>query len=120
MQFMSVSLASGLLLVAAGAAAGGPAPVTAELDLYTRPGSEYRIADVRPPGTAVKVLDCGVSWCRVAGDDGMAYSSRSDLELGNPVSAEVLPSSVVPLRLLFAWHHGWSGRYWHHHWYQQH
>jgi uncharacterized protein YraI len=72
MQFMSVSLAGGLLLVAA---AGGPAPVTAELDLYTSPGREYRIADVRPPGTAVKALDCGVSWCRVAGDDGMAYTN---------------------------------------------
>ncbi len=120
MQFMSVSLAGGLLLLAVGAAAGGSATVTADLDLHTGPGSAYRIVDVMPPGTAVKVLDCGVSWCRVARDDGMAYASSSDLELGNPVSAEALPSSFVPLPLLFAWHHGWSGRYWHHHWYQQH
>lgn len=120
MQFMSVSLAGGLLLLAVEAAVGGPAIVTADLDLYTGPGSEYRIVDVMPPGTAVKMLDCGVSWCRVARDDGMAYAARSDLDLGNPVFAEALSSLVEPLPLLFSWHHGWSGRYWHHHWYQKH
>ncbi len=122
MQFMSLSLAGGLLLLAVGVAAGGPATVTADLDLNTGRGSEYRDVDVMPPETAVKVLDCDLSWCRVARDDAMAYASRSDLDLGNAVSAEALPSSFVPLPLplLFAWHRGWSGRYWHHKWYQQH
>ena len=120
MQFMSASFAASLLLLSVGTAAAGPATVTADLRIYTGPGSEYRIGDVMPPETVVNVLDCGVSWCRVARDDGMAYASGSAPDQGESVNAEALPSSAVPLPLLFAWHHGWLGRYWHHHWYQQH
>ena len=50
----------------------------------------------------------------------MADASRSAPDQPEPVNAEALQSLAVPQPLLFAWHHGWLGRYWHHRWYQQH
>ena len=49
MQFMPVSFAGGLLLLSVGTAAAGPTKVTADLHLYTGPGSEHRFGDVMPP-----------------------------------------------------------------------
>jgi hypothetical protein len=118
MQFRSVALADGLLLLSVGAAAAAPATVIADLDLYTGSGSEYQFVDVMPPRIAVNVFDCGVSWCRVARDDGMAYANHSDLDLGDPVHTEALPSVVAPMPPMLGWHHGWRHRYWHHLWYQ--
>jgi uncharacterized protein YraI len=125
MQLKHLSLAIGLLLGTAGAAAAAPAVITGDLNLRSGPGTGYAVIDTMPAGATVNVLGCSGAWCRVAWGGARGFASRSYLEGTGPVYAAAPPPVVVaapPPVVGFGfgwggWHRGWYGHGWHHrHW----
>lgn len=121
MQLKHFSLAAGLLLGTAGAAAAAPAVVTGDLNLRSGPGTGYAVIDTMPAGATVNVLGCGGSWCRVVWGGTRGFASRSYLDRMGPVYAAEPPPPPVflpPPAVSFGfgwgggWHRGWHG---HHH-----
>lgn len=122
MQLKHLSLAAGLLLASATAAAAAPALVTGDLNLRSGPGTGYGVVDVLPGGSTVNVLGCNGSWCRVAWGGLRGYASSSYLDVGGPVYAAALPPVYVAPPPVFGFgvsvgprrHGGWDHRGWRH------
>jgi uncharacterized protein YraI len=123
MSLKHLSLAAGLLIASAGAAAAAPAAVTGDLNLRSGPGTGYAVVGTMPAGATVDVRDCNGAWCRVAWGNAVGFASRSYLDVGGPVYAAAPPPVVVgPPVFGFGvgwgggWHRGWHGGGWHHGW----
>jgi len=117
MRIRHLALATGLLLLSAGAASAAPALVTGDLNLRTGPGAHYRVLTVLPGGVTVNVRGCGGGWCRIAWRDGYGYASSRYLDLGGgPVYAA--PRVYVAPPPVVTYGFGWGGPRWHHrrHW----
>lgn len=120
MQLKHFSLAAGLFLASAGAAAAAPAVVTGDLNLRAGPGTNYAVVNTMPAGASVNVLGCRGSWCRVAWGGTRGFASRSYLDRMGPVyAAEPPPVIVAPPPVVGfgvgwggGWHRGWHGG-WH-------
>jgi uncharacterized protein YraI len=124
MNVKSLSLAGGLLLLSAGAAAAAPAVVSNDLNLRGGPGTGYRVLNVLPAGSTVDVLGCGRYWCRVSSAEGTGYASSNYLDLGAGAYAEAPPPVYAPspvyaspplLGFSFGWDNDWDGG-WHRDW----
>ena len=118
MNFKSLSVAGGLLLLSVGAAAATPAVVSNDLNLRSGPGTDYRVLSVLPAGSSVDVLGCGQNWCRVSSAEGTGYASSGYLDLGAGAYAEAPPPVYAPAPLLgfrFGWDNDWDGG-WHRDW----
>jgi len=53
------------LLIGVGAAMAYPASTTADLNLRTGPGTQYRVIGSMPRGARVDVAGCSRGWCEV-------------------------------------------------------
>jgi uncharacterized protein YraI len=131
MKTKILSLAGGLLLLSAGVACASTATVTNDLNLRSGPGTRYGVIDTLPAGSAVEVLGCNGSWCRVATNEGAGYASASYLDLGGAAYAQAPgPVYVEPQYYDYGWSPGWGpgvgigigfgggwhgGGHWHHH-----
>lgn len=118
MNLKSLSLAGGLLLLSAGAAAAAPAVVSDNLNLRSGPGTNYRVLSVLPAGSSVDVLGCGRSWCRVSSTDGTGYASSRYLDSGAQAYAQSPPPVYAPPvyyaqspLLGFSWGNDWDGEW---------
>lgn len=64
-----------LLLLGAGQAMAYPASATADLNLRSGPGTQYRVVGVIPRGGRVDVVDCSRGWCDVIWSGRRGYAS---------------------------------------------
>lgn len=86
MRLKQLVLASGVLLLSAGAASA--AVVTDNLNLRSGPGIRHAIIDAIPVGASVQVQSCGASWCRVVWNGQEGYASRNYLARGGSAAYE--------------------------------
>jgi uncharacterized protein YraI len=86
MRLKQLVLASGVLLLSAGAASA--AVVTDNLNLRSGPGIRHAIIDAIPAGASVQVQSCGASWCRVVWNGQEGYASRNYLARGGSAAYE--------------------------------
>ena len=86
MRLKQLVLASGVLLLAAGAASA--AVVTDNLNLRSGPGIRHAVIDAMPAGASVRVHSCGASWCRVVWNGQEGYASRNYLARGGSAAYE--------------------------------
>jgi len=93
MQTKALSLTVGALLLSTGAVSA--ATVTDNLNVRSGPGIGYSVIDWMPAGSAVRVLKCGPSWCRVAWMGTKGYSSRQFISSGGPSYAAAPTAGVV-------------------------
>jgi uncharacterized protein YraI len=94
MKLSIFSLAGGLMLLSAGAAAAAPAMVTSDLNLRSGPGTGYGVIDTLPAGSPVDVLGCTGSWCRVSSAEGEGFASGNFLDMSGGAYAAA-PGAVV-------------------------
>jgi len=94
MNLKFLSLAGGLLLLSAGAAAASPATVNDNLNLRSGPGVDHHVLNVLPAGSSVDVLGCGRYWCRVSSAGGTGYVSSRYLDMGAQAYAQAPPPPV--------------------------
>jgi uncharacterized protein YraI len=80
MRLKQLILASGILLLSAGAASA--AVVTDNVNLRSGPGIRYSVIDAVPAGASVRVHGCSATWCRVVWNGQKGYASRNYLAHG--------------------------------------
>lgn len=116
-------LAAGLLIAGNVAAEARPAVVTADLNIRSGPGTNYRVIGTLPAGARVDVGGCTGSWCRVAGGYASArYLSGSGVQevVVNPgynAAAVGFGAAALGIAAGAAWNDGywgpgWGGGYW--------
>ena len=93
MQTKALSLAVGAVLLST--AAVSAATVTDNLNVRSGPGIGHSVIGWMPAGSAVRVLKCGHSWCRVAWMGTKGYSSRQFISSGGPIYAAAPTAGVV-------------------------
>lgn len=113
MQFKHLALATGLLLVSAGAASAAPALVTGDVNLRTGPGTRFPVITVLPGGATVNVLNCGGGWCRIAWRNGSGFASSSYLDVGRGYRAAPPPPAYYAPPPAVTFGFGWGGPRWH-------
>jgi len=64
------------LLIGVGAAMAYPASTTADLNLRTGPGTQYRVIGSMPRGARVDVAGCSRGWCEVQWGGRRGYASE--------------------------------------------
>ena len=79
----SLLLATGLLVLSAGAAAAEPALAVRDLTVRAQPAGAALAVGRIPGGSNVDVRDCGQVWCRVAWANIRGYAIRNYLDLGD-------------------------------------
>jgi len=114
MRLKTISVAGGLLLLAAVSASAAPAAVTSGAKLRAAPANKAAIVASLPAGTVVNVFSCDGGWCRVGWGRRVGYTTHRSLgREAPPVVAETSGT------LLYSWHRNWRHRYWHHQWYSE-
>lgn len=95
--FAALFCAVALLIAATDIAAAAPARTTADLNLRSGPGTQYRVIAAMPRGSLVDVIRCVERWCQVSyrGRVGWA-SSRYLREGGRPGPVYPAPPPVAP------------------------
>jgi hypothetical protein len=78
MKYRILALATGALMLSAGAASA--ATVTNTVNLRAGPGTSYSVIDTLPAGADVDVLNCTGNWCRVSWDGAVGFASASYLD----------------------------------------
>lgn len=129
MKRISMSIAAGVAVLAmsTGVAAAATGVTDTDLNVRRGPGTGYGVVTAIPEGAAVHVFGCQGSWCHVAWNGYVGYSSRHYLDIGENAYAEAPPPVAfgpgpyvsTPLFSFgfgepygyHHWHHGW-----HHHW----
>jgi len=105
MQTKAFSLAMCALLLSAGAVSA--ATVTDNLNVRSGPGFGYSVIGWMPAGSAIRVLSCGPSWCRVAWNGTAGYTGREFISrVSGPVYAASPAAGVVAPR--YSYTYAWS------------
>lgn len=114
MRLRTISVAGGMLLLAAASALAAPAAVVGATKLRAAPANKAAVLASLSAGTVVNVFACEGAWCRVGWGRRVGYATRRSLGVeAPPVVAETSGT------LLYSWHGGWRHRYWHHQWYSE-
>ncbi|WP_349369642.1 SH3 domain-containing protein [Salinarimonas sp.] len=88
-----------LLIAATDLAAAAPARTTADLNLRTGPGTQYRVILAMPRGSLVDVGRCVPRWCEVSYRGRVGWASSRYLRQGGrpgPVYPAPAPAPVYP------------------------
>jgi uncharacterized protein YraI len=112
MRLKLFALAAGILLASASIAAADI--VTNPLNLRRGPGAGFGIIATMPPGSHVRVLECGGDWCRVVWHGIEGFASASYLAESGPVYAYEPPPVYVappPPIVSFGWRPRWAGHW---------
>src|ERR1700716_3842671 len=92
-------LASGALLLSAGAAAAAPATVQSDLNVRSGPGAQYQVVGTVQGGETVDVAGCTGRWCQISFSGGTGYANQNYLVMaggGGPGYAAVAPGYADP------------------------
>ena len=92
-------LASGALLLSAGAAAAAPATVQSDLNVRSGPGAQYQVVGTLQGGETVDVAGCTGSWCQISFRGGTGYANQNYLAMAGgdgPGYAAVAPGYADP------------------------
>ena len=88
-------MAAGLFAFSTGAAAAGPALVTANLNLRQGPGTNFAVITTIPGGSTVNVGACTGEWCSVSFGSRGGYVLARNLDMDGPAPVGVAPGAVV-------------------------
>src|SRR5436305_15303170 len=74
-------LASGALLLSAGAAVAAPATVQTDLNVRSGPGTQFAVVGTVQGGETVDVAGCTGRWCQISFSGGTGYANQSYLAM---------------------------------------